>query len=61
VDIDFSQANFVCLRSGLSRGDTLVVSDPTPAIDGMLVNPVDDVELLHKLIQEASGEGAIDE
>lgn len=58
VEIDFAQANFVCLRSGLNRGDTLVVSDPTPAIEGMLVDPVEDAALLHALVREASGEGA---
>jgi RND family efflux transporter MFP subunit len=57
VEIDFAQANFVCLRSGLNSGDTVVVSDPTPAIEGMLVDPVEDVELLQTLIREASGEG----
>jgi RND family efflux transporter MFP subunit len=58
VEIDFAQANFVCLRSGLHSGDTVVVSDPTPAIEGMLVDPVEDVELLETLFREASGEGA---
>ena len=58
VEIDFAQANFVALQSGLDIGDTLVVSDPTPAIEGMLVDPVHDTELLHALVQEASGVGA---
>ena len=60
VEIDFAQANFVCLRSGLRSGDTLVVSDPTPAIEGMLVDPVEDAELLDRIIREASGDGAIE-
>ena len=60
VEIDFAQANFVCLRSGLNTGDTLVVSDPTPAIEGMLVDPVEDAKLLQTLVREASGEGTIE-
>ena len=58
VEVDFAQANFVCLRSGLESGHTIVVSDPTPAIDGMLVDPVPDGELLQSLLREASGGGA---
>jgi hypothetical protein len=58
VELDFAQSNFLCLKSGLNEGDTLVVSDPTPAIEGMLVEPVVDNHVLQALIQEATGEGA---
>ena len=59
VKIDFAQMNFVCLQSGLEGGETLVVSDPTPAIEGLLVEATEDDELLQTLIEEATGEGAI--
>ena len=57
VVIEFSQGDFVCLTSGLNEGDTLVVSDPSPALEGMLVEPVNDDQMLKALIQEATGKG----
>lgn len=54
VEVEFSQTGFVCLRSGLQSGDLLVVSDATPAIEGMLVEPVEDADLLGRLTREAS-------
>ncbi len=59
VTVEFAQAIFLCLKSGLKAGDRLVVSDPTPAIEGMLVNPVEDDTVLQDLIAEASGEGSL--
>jgi hypothetical protein len=58
VEIDFAQSNFICLKSGLNEGDTLIVSDPVPAIESMLVEPVVDNDLRQSLIQEATREGA---
>jgi multidrug efflux pump subunit AcrA (membrane-fusion protein) len=58
VEIDFAQSTFICLKSGLNEGDILVVSDPVPAIEGMLVEPVVDNDLRQSLIQEATREGA---
>ena len=57
VVIEFTQGDFACLTSGLNEGDTLVVSDPSPALDGMLVEPVSDEQLLKTLVQEATGKG----
>lgn len=59
VDIAFAQSNFFCLRDGLQAGERLVVSDPTPAIDDMLVDPIPDEGLQQRLIAEASGEGRL--
>lgn len=42
VVVDFVQAEFVVVKSGLSGGEKVVVSDPTPAIIGMKVLPVVD-------------------
>lgn len=58
VEVDFAEMNFVCLRSGLSSGELLVVSDPTPAIEGLLVEAIEDDALRQTLFQEASGVGA---
>lgn len=52
----FTQSNFVVISEGLKAGDTLVVSDPTPAIEGLLVQPVEDVEAASSLRREAAGE-----
>ena len=60
VDVDFAQDDFVCLRSGLNEGDTLIVSDPTPAIEGMLVEPRYDEELRKSLVDEASTGGTVE-
>lgn len=45
VVVDFLQWEFVVIQSGLSSGEQLVVSDPSPAIIGMKVKPVTDEEL----------------
>ncbi len=55
VEIAFSQGDFTCVRSGLIPGETLVVSDPTPAVEGMLVVPTNDDETLQELIDVATG------
>lgn len=59
VEVDFAQAGFVCLRSGLKGGETLVVSDPVPAIDRMLIEPVLDESTRSRLVAEAIGEGSL--
>lgn len=59
VDVGFAQSNFFCLRDGLQAGERLVVSDPTPAIEGMLVDAMVDQRLQQRLIAEAAGEGRL--
>jgi len=59
VEIAFAQSNFLCLRNGLKEGERLVVSDPTPAIEGILLNPIVDEPLQEVLIAEATGEGDV--
>ena len=56
VTVDQTQSDCVVLRSGLNVGDTLVVSDPTPAIVGQLIRAEDDDSLAATLRREASGE-----
>ncbi len=53
VKIHFAQRNFVCLEQGVDEGETIVVSDPIPAIEGMLLDPVLDEKLGRELLIEA--------
>ena len=59
VEVAFSQGGISCLTGGLQPGDRLVVSDPTPAVEGMLVEPIPDVEAEQSLVAEATGEGPV--
>ena len=59
VEVAFAQSSFLCLKDGLQEGETLVVSDPTPAIEGLLVEPVVDERLQQRLISQATAEGAL--
>ena len=56
VEVAFSQGGLTCLKSGLVPGDRIIVSDPTPAIAGMLIDPVVDEEALQTLVLEAKAE-----
>jgi multidrug efflux system membrane fusion protein len=56
VEVAFSQGGFSVIAKGLSGGERLVVSDPTPAIEGMLVEPMLDDQILANLLSEAEGE-----
>lgn len=53
VDVLFAQSDFLCIESGLEAGDRVVVSDPTPAIEGMLVDPVVDESLKSAVLSQA--------
>ncbi|WP_238388589.1 efflux RND transporter periplasmic adaptor subunit [Roseimaritima ulvae] len=55
VQVEFRQSEFAVIRSGLKGGETLVVSDPTPAIEGMLVEPLPDESLHERLVADARG------
>ncbi len=58
VVVDFPQENIVVLRSGLAEGDSVVLTDVIPAVQGMLLNPVDDPDADAALRQQARGEGS---
>ncbi len=55
VVVDFAQGDFVVILSGLEGGETVVVSDPSPAIIGMKVSPVLDEDLLQRLLAQGRG------
>ena len=57
VDIGLVQNHFAVISQGLVAGDRVVVSDPMPAIEGMLVAPEYDSELSETLRVQAGREG----
>jgi len=59
VDIAFSQGGFAVISQGLAGGERLVVSDPTPAIEGMLVEPAPADQIHANLMTEAAGKGEL--
>lgn len=59
VEVAFAQSGFLCLKDGLQEGETVVVSDPTPAIEGLLVEPVRDEGLQKRLISQATAEESL--
>ncbi len=58
VVVDFAQDDLVVIRSGLSGGERVVVSDPRPAIIGMRVSPVPDHDVQERLVASSRGERA---
>ena len=52
VEAAFTQSGFVAVRDGISPDETIVVSDPTPAIEGMLVNAIADDALRAELVAD---------
>lgn len=59
VDIEFYLPNFAVVASGLAEGESLVVSDIVPAIEGMRLDPREDAQARASLLREALGEGAV--
>ena len=59
VTVGFGQKDFITISEGLEEGDRLIVSDPIPAINGMLVYPVYDEDLQSRLSRQALGEGEV--
>lgn len=58
VHIAFTQDDMIVLESGLEGGETVIVSDPAPAIEGMKVEAIDDTDLRERLVAQAEGRGA---
>jgi RND family efflux transporter MFP subunit len=59
VVVAFRQSNFAVVKSGLDAGDTIVISDVVPAIEGMLLEPVADDGAARALADEAEGRGPV--
>jgi len=56
VSVLFSQGPFSVIDSGVKAGERIVVSDPIPAVAGMLLNPVPDEALQANILNAARGE-----
>jgi hypothetical protein len=56
VQLGIVQSELAAVASGLQAGETIIVSDPVPAIDGMLLQPMTDAASRTRLIQDAQGE-----
>ncbi len=54
VEVSLAQPAFLALAGGVEAGERIVVSDLFPAIEGMLLDPVDDPEALAALVAEAT-------
>ncbi len=59
VEVSLLQTNFVAIGRGLEAGERVIVSDLSPAIDGMLIDPVPDEGLAQRLAAEARGVGEV--
>lgn len=59
VTVGISQGGLATIVGGLEAGDRIVTGDLVPAIDGMLLIPVDDPDELQALLDEATGRGAM--
>ena len=55
VEVLFNQGMLSVIGSGVVAGDRIVVSDPTPAVAGMLLQPVAD-PMLQQQLRSAAGE-----
>jgi RND family efflux transporter MFP subunit len=56
VSILFSQGPLSIIADGIELGELVVVSDPIPAVEGMLLEPVPDIALQAQMLATAKGE-----
>ena len=56
VQVAFTQAGFSVISKGLKPGSILVLSDLVPAVQGMLLSPVEDKKAKMKLVAAATGQ-----
>jgi len=55
VLVAFTQSDFAVIREGLTAGEQVVVSDVMPAVEGMLLDPIEDEVLVEQIVAEAVG------
>ncbi|MFG0251775.1 MAG: efflux transporter periplasmic adaptor subunit, partial [Phycisphaerales bacterium JB038] len=53
VEVLFTQDDLTAIGAGLAAGDRVIVSDPSPAIEGMLVEPIEDTALQERVRRQA--------
>lgn len=56
VKVDFFMEDIAVLSTGLEPGQTLVLTDLVPAVEGMLLKPVQDADMAKQLNRQAAGE-----
>jgi len=56
VVVDMVMGDFAVVSSGLAAGDTIILTDLVPAIEGMLVQPILDSELMALVKSYGSGQ-----
>jgi len=56
VDVESYMEDIAVLSQGLKEGETLVLADLVPAVEGMLLKPVEAIDILEGLKQQALGE-----
>lgn len=61
VSIKYTQDEVTVIAAGVAEGDKIVVSDLIPAIEGMLINGINDEEGLKALVASADGTGRTQE
>jgi len=59
IKIDLYQGSIASPHEGIEAGDRIVVSDLSPAIEGMLLEPSIDQPLSQRLAREAAAEGPL--
>jgi len=55
VTVAFTQSDFTVIHEGLTTGEQVVVSDVMPAVEGMLLTPLEDETLKERLTAQAGG------
>lgn len=58
VVTEIQGATYYSVSEGLEAGDRIVVSDLIPAIDGMLLEAVDDADTADRVVRDAQAEGS---
>jgi len=56
VDVEFFMMDLAVLSKGFKEGEKLVLSDLVPAVQGMLLKPMDDPDIKASLKKQALGE-----
>jgi len=59
VETGIVQGSLAVVRTGISPGSRIVVSDLNPAVDGMLIEATEDMALTTELRRQASGQGLV--
>jgi RND family efflux transporter MFP subunit len=59
VTVGINQGSLATITKGLKAGDRIILTDLVPAVDGMLLNPIDAPDALRALTDEATGRGVM--